>query len=111
MANVCESCHEVVYRTRFVRGRWLGLDCRCFADPPVEAGATNPYADLTIEHVYGDDNKPIRVTSARQLREAEKRFEFCSVVANMESRHFDDAPQQRVIRVEDVYKRKFRRGS
>jgi putative FmdB family regulatory protein len=38
--------------------------------------AHNPYAGLTLQHVRGEDGKPITVNSERELHEAEKRHGF-----------------------------------
>lgn len=36
----------------------------------------NPYANLTLQHVRGEDGKPITINSERELHAAEKRFGF-----------------------------------
>jgi putative FmdB family regulatory protein len=38
--------------------------------------AQNPFAGLTLQHIRGDDGKPITVNSERELRAAEKRYGF-----------------------------------
>ena len=38
--------------------------------------AHNPYAGLTLQHIRGEDGKPITVNSERELHEAEKRHGF-----------------------------------
>src|ERR1700685_1669200 len=43
----------------------------------VKRGACqNPYENLTLQHIRGDDGKPIKVNSERELRAAEKKFGF-----------------------------------
>ena len=110
MANVCESCGESCYRTVWRSGRFIGVDCRCYSEK-VQASTINPYGDLTLDHVYGHDGKPIRVTSSRQLSRAEQDHNFISVVRNMDSANIDRAPQQRPMSVGDIYRRKFPRGA
>lgn len=36
----------------------------------------NPYENLTLQHIRGDDGKPITVNSERELHAAEKRYGF-----------------------------------
>jgi len=38
--------------------------------------AHNPYANLTLQHVRGEDGKPITVNSERELHAAEKKHGF-----------------------------------
>lgn len=38
--------------------------------------AHNPFASLTLEHIRGEDGKPITVHSERELRAAEKKYNF-----------------------------------
>lgn len=109
MANVCEACGETCYRTRFLAGRWLGLDCRCVTDK-AQASCNNPFGDLTLEHVFDERGNKVRITSSRQLAEAEKRYNFASVVRNQDSTNIDRPPEQPVFRVDDRYRRKFQRG-
>lgn len=111
MANLCEQCGEQCFRTRYVKGKFIGLDCRCYTEKVQAASAVNPYGDLTLEHVHGDDGKPLRVTSSRQLAEAEKRHNFISVVRNMDQQNIDTPPVNRIRTVDDVYKRRFPRGA
>lgn len=109
MANLCGNCGETCYRTRFIGGKFLGLDCRCVKDR-AQASAVNPYADLTLEHVYDEHGQPVRITSSRQLSEAEQRYNFASVVRNMDENNIDKPTQQPVFNVTDHYRRKFQRG-
>ena len=105
-ALTCDECGEIVFRVRFTAGRFLGVDCRCVREK-VEATCTNPYADLTIQHVHDEHGKPIRVTSARQLGEAEQRYNFASVVRNMDAKNFNAPPQARKQGIKETYQRKF----
>ena len=36
----------------------------------------NPFENLTLQHIRGEDGKPIKVNSERELRAAEKRYGF-----------------------------------
>src|SRR5271156_6138989 len=91
-ALTCDECGEIVFRVRFTGGRFLGVDCRCVREAAVKT-CINPYSDLTIQHVHDEHGKPIHVTSARQLGEAEQRYNFASVVRNMDAKNFDAPPQ------------------
>jgi hypothetical protein len=48
-----------------------------------------------MEHVHGDDGQPLNVSSLRELREAEKRHQFKSLVANESECDFQKPPQHR----------------
>jgi len=50
---------------------------------------------LTLDHVRDQNDRPITVTSLRQLREVEKQHRCVSLVANADEKHFDDPPQKR----------------
>lgn len=102
----CDKCNEVVYRTRFIGGRFLGLDCNCVREARIQS-CINVYSDLTLDHISDEMGNKVRVTSARQLSEAEKRYNFSSVALNMDSKNFDAPPQARVSTVTDHYQRKF----
>ena len=108
---ICDNCEKPIYRKVFTGERCLGVDCGCYRARPRAITAFNPFADFQLEHVHGEDGKPLRVTSIRQLSEAEKRYDFASVILNQDHGNVDDAPQQRVMTVSDVYKRKFSRSA
>lgn len=109
--NVCEVCNNPVHRSRFTGGKFVGIDCGCLREKRMRT-AFNPFADLTIEHISDEAGNKLRVTSLRQLQEAEKRYSFASVVANFDAANVDDPPQQKVFSVRDMYREKFaqRRG-
>jgi hypothetical protein len=95
MSQICDSCGAETerYFIRFHSGRSY-TECKVCNQPRHSApSCVNPYADLTLEHVHDESGKPLRVTSKRQLLEAEKRFGFRSLVANMNSENFDKPPQ------------------
>ena len=106
MANVCDNCGESVFRSRFIGGRYLGMDCGCLREQRIKSAIT-AFGELTLEHVHTEDGKPLRITSLRQLQEAEKRYNFASVVANFDAENAEQAPQQKVFSVRDMYREKF----
>jgi len=107
----CDQCSKPVYRQVFVPGTgFMGVDCHCYRERPRATTAVNPYGDLTLEHIHVD-GKPLRVTSSRQLAKAEVEHNFIHVARNMDQCRMDDAPQQKVFTVGDVYKRKFGRSA
>lgn len=108
---ICDNCEKPIYRKVFTGDRWLGVDCGCYRERRRAITAVNPFADFQLEHVHDETGKPLRVTSIRQLSEAEKRYDFASVILNQDHGNVDDAPQQRVMTVSDVYKRKFGRSA
>lgn len=97
MAAICDDCGQETQR--YVMKFWAGrahYSCRVCEHPRHSAIAcVNPYADLTLEHVLDEQGKPVRVTSRRQLEQAEKRYNFRSLVAHTNSDNFDKPPQQR----------------
>ena len=101
----CDQCHEVVYRQVFQGGAFRGVECGCSAGFAERRDAPKDmYSDLVLEHVHDEHGRQVRVTSSRQLAEAEKRYNFASVVRNMDSVRINDAPQQKVFTVRDFYK-------
>ena len=107
----CKQCGGTVGRLRLVGNGFFGIDCGCAGMTAIrkEAGQ-NPYSDLTLDHVHDERGNKVRVTSSRQLSEAQNRYEFASVVHSMNSDNIDRAPAQRPMTVGDVYKRKFAGG-
>lgn len=90
----CEDCGVTTsrYVTKFHSG---GSRTTCHTcEHPVKATCHNPFSDLTLEHVHDEQGRPLRVTSSRQLREAEKKYHFRSVVAHTDEANFDKPPQQ-----------------
>lgn len=92
---ICDCGHEA--SSYAIRPTRMGMRtcCRQCAHPPVRSVA-NPYAGLTLDHATNEQGNPVRVDSLRQMREAEKRFKFKSLVANERSSDFDKPPQTRV---------------
>ena len=110
MANTCEACSTSVYRTIFNLGqkKWLGVECGCTRAARAMVSTVNPF-DITLQHVYGFDGKPLHVENSRQLSRAEQVYGFQSVVMNRDAQNFDDAPVQKSVTMADVHKWKFAR--
>lgn len=114
MAQVCDACGKDNYRTTFVVGRkqWLGAECGCLHIGVIR-DADNPFktnGELVLEHIHGEDGKPLRVTSRRELEAAQKTHNFVHVPTNMDRSNWDRPAQQRQYTVGDLYRRKFLRG-
>ena len=108
----CAKCEKYVVTQRFMGGQFLGVECGC-AFVRINADADNPFrvsGELVLEHIHGDDGKPLRVTSRRQLEEAQKKHHFNHVPSNMDRKNWDTPTQQRTYTVGDLYRRKFARG-
>jgi len=67
--------------------------CRHCRSPRMRESLVNPYYDLTLDHVHDHSGQPVRVTSLRQLQQAEKEFKFKSLVGNEREADFDKPPQ------------------
>lgn len=97
MPVTCDDCGHVttMYTTKFHAG---GAHTSCkVCEHPVHSDLSlcaNPFSELVIDAIHDEQGRPLRVTSARQLREAEKRYHFSSVIANWAERDFDKPPQQ-----------------
>jgi hypothetical protein len=94
--TICSSCSQPTtsYRQRLLAsGRWQ-VTCLVCANPQHSSlAAANPFQELVLDHVLDEMDQPLRVTSLRQLREAEQRYHFRSLVANENSENFDKPPQ------------------
>lgn len=107
----CPECGATVCRERLVGDKFKGVDCGCAGKEMLRKEAEkNMYSDLTLEHVHDERGNKVRVTSSRQLSEAQKRYEFASVVHSMNSENIDRAPVQKPLSVSDIYRRKFAGG-
>lgn len=62
----------------------------------------NPFSEMIIETVTGEDGKPLRITSRRQLHEAEKKYHFRSTVGHMDEANFDQIPRKPQKTISDV---------
>jgi hypothetical protein len=96
----CDTCGKPVYRVKYFASsqNFVGVDCGCARERAV-LSVNGSFSDLTITHIHGDDGKPIRVTSLRQLREAEKKYNFVHRVANYDGENINIPEQQRVYNV------------
>lgn len=95
MSEICESCGEDTprYVMKFYSGR-AHYTCHVCEHPRhSRVGQVNPFANMILEHVTGEDGKPVRVTSRRQLEAAEKKYHFRSLVAHSWEENFDKPPQ------------------
>jgi hypothetical protein len=107
MAN-CSKCDKPIITQRLIGDKFLGVECGC-AFVRFMADADNPFrtaGELVLEHIH-EDGKPLRVTSRRQLEEAQKTHHFNHIPTNMDRANWDTPKQQRVWNVGDRYKRKF----
>ncbi len=98
MPAICHDCrHEVsVYTTKFRAGKILYFCKPC--EHPVHSDKTlghNPFADLTLEHAHDEFGRPVHVSSLRQLHEAEKRYNFRSLIGHTDEAKFNEPPPQR----------------
>ena len=93
---VCDSCHNDVdrYKRKMTRSGMKTL-CRSCENPRVRPSCFNPFAELELDHVRDHNDRPVRVSSLRQLREVEKQHHCTSLIANSDEAHFDEPPQQR----------------
>ena len=92
---LCDCGHDSSSFTVQRGARGMKRVCRNCRNPRLRESVFNPFAALELEHVSDDMGQPLRVSSLRQLREAEKRYEFKSLVANERESDFDKPPQHR----------------
>lgn len=70
--------------------------------------AQNPFENLTLQHIRGEDGKPIKVNSERELRAAENKYGFVHAA----SWGLEKTPPQHEPWAGDIthgYKKKFQR--
>lgn len=97
MAAICSECTRstIHYKQKLAPtgspAKWI-VTCHACANPRHSDKTANPLSELVLTHVTDEAGQPVRVTSLRQLREAEKRYHFSSVVANSDSANFDTPP-------------------
>jgi len=114
MAQTCGSCGKDNYRVVFVAGRsqWLGAECGCLR-VQILRDMDNPFAtagELVLDHVRNGDGQKVRVTSLRELRQAESKFNFEHVASNNDRANWDKPKQQPAYQVADHYQPRFPRG-
>jgi hypothetical protein len=61
----------------------------------VRPSVYNPYANLSLDHVRDEHDRPVQVSSLRQLREVEKKHHCLSAVANLDDAHVNEPPQHK----------------
>lgn len=97
MSATCQSCnHEVQrYVTKFHASGAITTTCHT-CEHPVHSSTVGaiPSDGLVLDHVLDESGKPVRVTSLRQLREAETRYHFRSLIGHTDEANFDKPPQQ-----------------
>lgn len=114
MAQACGSCGKDNYRVVFVAGtsQWLGAECGCLRTR-ILRDMDNPFStagELILDHVTDSSGNKVRVTSLRELRQAESKFNFEHVASNNDRVNWDKPRQQTAYQVTDHYQRKFPRG-
>lgn len=88
----CDSCgfDSAVYTRR--RGKTI---CRMCRSSVVRPSVYDPFSSLTLDHVRDQQDRPVTVTSLRQLRQIEKEHRCLSAVANLDDKHVDEPPQHK----------------
>ena len=112
MAQQCSQCGQDNYRLTFVGGKWLGTECGCIR-LRILRDMDNPFAtagELTLQHVHDSEGRPVRVTSLRELRQAESKFGFEHVASNADRANWDKPRQSPAYNIGDNYRAKFPRG-
>lgn len=111
MPITCADCgtetSEYVTKLVMSTGQFRST-CKICEHPVHSSECVNVFADLTLDHVHDEQGRPLRVTSVRQLREAEKKYHFRSLVAHENEANFDKPPQQQTGTVFDVMTREKR---
>jgi len=95
--ETCSECsHETTHYSMKFRGARKIVTCHVCSNPRHSLtsghGATM-YDDLVLDHVSDELGNKVRVTSRRQLHEAEKRYNFKHHAANMDQKNWDKPPQ------------------
>jgi len=90
---LCACGHDATHYTIRLTASGPRTCCRACRSPRLHQSIVNPYASLRLEHATDDLGNPLEVSSLRQLREAERRYHFRSLVANEREADFDKPPQ------------------
>jgi hypothetical protein len=114
MSQQCGGCQKDNYRVVFVAGtgQWLGAECGCLRIQ-ILRDMDNPFStsgELKLDHVFDGAGNKVRVTSLRELRQAESKFNFEHVASNNDRANWDKPKQQPAYQVSDHYQPKFPRG-
>lgn len=95
----CATCGEVTakFTTKFpANSSTPVITCSVCENPrhSLASGQGGSFFDeLVLDHVHDESGQPVRVSSVRQLREAEKRYNFRHHAANMDQANWDKPPQ------------------
>lgn len=90
-AMICDSCFEEVSVYTRRHGK---TTCRLCRSGKVRSCADG-FQSLTLTHVRDSHDRPITVTSLRQMRQIEREHHCLSAVVNLDSKHVDEPPQMR----------------
>ena len=110
--QTCDRCHAPCYRLRFMPTVKMSLgygpgSCRCaelhLGSCQATPSTTKSQFDYTLQHVYDEFGKPLRVHNIKELSAAEKRLGFQSVILNSDQQNFDDPPQQKRVDMATVH--------
>lgn len=101
----CHTCGQTStqYTTKF-RGDKVLYYCKP-CEHPVHSDLNlgkSLFGDLTLDHVMDEFGKPVRVTSRRQLLEAEKRYKFRSLIGHSDEANFDKPPQGEHRKLDEI---------
>lgn len=93
---ICNSCGEdaVQYTRKPSRGGMKTI-CRPCQTGRVRPSVYNPFSELVLDHVRTPDDRPVHVSSLRQLRQIEKEHHCLSAVANLDDAHVSEPPQHK----------------
>lgn len=92
----CDECQrEADHYVRKLTKTGFRTQCRACKTGRVRPSVYSPFAEMSLDHVRDAHDRPVRVTSLRQLREIEKKHHCVSLVANADEKHFDDPPQKK----------------
>ncbi len=93
---ICDGCQrEADVYSRVLTRSGFKTQCRACRSPSARPSCFNPFASLTLDHVRDGQDRPITVTSLRQLRQVEKDHRCLSAVANLDAAHIDEPPQHK----------------
>lgn len=97
MPAICSNCGQSTtrYTSKLLDGKFRDT-CYVCENPRhnlFSGHGANMFSDLTLTHVTDERGQPVRVTSRRQLHEAETRYKFRHHAANYDEANWDKPPQ------------------
>lgn len=92
---ICSCGHSATHYSVRLTAAGPRTCCRSCRSPRLHQSVANPFSSLRLDHATDEQGQPVEVSSLGQLREAEKRYHFKSLVANECSADFDKPPQHR----------------